>query len=107
MNVKVRRGIEKKIIRQLIEDAIKAGYSITVSDGEETVITQSTEINKIIKVMFSTDEDVLFLHRNNEAGWFGWVRLIYGNDGYDVIADYTVNLEHIMNGANKISEKYQ
>ncbi len=26
----------------------------------------------------------------------GWVRFIYGNDGWDVISDYTTNLEPVM-----------
>jgi hypothetical protein len=27
---------------------------------------------------------------------FAWVRFVYGNDGYDVISDYTTSLEAVL-----------
>ena len=34
----------------------------------------------------------------------GHVFLVYGNDGYDVIADYTLNLEEPLSAANEIAD---
>lgn len=36
----------------------------------------------------------------------GWVYVVMGNDGWDVISDYTTNLEPLMSGANRLAEKY-
>jgi hypothetical protein len=38
---------------------------------------------------------------------FGWVRFIYGNDGWDVINDYTTNLEPVIAGVNALAEKME
>lgn len=37
----------------------------------------------------------------------GWVRMIYGNDGWDVMADYTTNLEDVLTDANKLADKLE
>ena len=55
--------------------------------------------------MFSTDEDYLYVHKGKEKA--GWVRFIYGESGWDVICDYTTNLESLMVEPNKISNKAQ
>ena len=43
------------------------------------------------------DEDTLLVHRprpdQGDYERLGWVKLVYGNDGWDVICDYTVPLE--------------
>jgi hypothetical protein len=37
----------------------------------------------------------------------GWMRFIYGNDGWDVLADYTVNLEPLMPAVNELTDKLE
>jgi len=37
--------------------------------------------------MFTTDDDCLIVVKDGKP--FGWIQFIYGNDGYDVISDYT------------------
>jgi hypothetical protein len=37
---------------------------------------------------------------------FGWVRFIYGNGGWDVINDYTTNLEPWMTNVDAIADQY-
>lgn len=34
----------------------------------------------------------------------GWVRFVYGNDGHDVISDYTTNLESVLEPINAYAE---
>ena len=40
--------------------------------------------------------------------YLGWVWFVYGNDGYDVISDYTANekIEALMVNVNKLADKY-
>ena len=102
MNVENRIKIEKQIVRKIIKDALAAGYLITVSDGEDYVVSKSSHGPTIFAAMFTTDEDVL-IFRNAESGskMVGHVYLVYGNDGYDVICDYTANdaTEAVLAGA--------
>lgn len=120
MSVKMRQEIERKIIKAFVTQAIEAGYNITVDDGEEYPLRNSTSVSEIMKAIMTTDEDRLwidaklthsYLENLKEDVYYvnsalGWVYLVYGNDGWDVIADYTTNLEHLMTEADKISEHY-
>jgi hypothetical protein len=109
MSVKMRQMVEREIAQQFIKDALAAGYTLEVNDGEENTY-KGTDADAILAAMFTTDEDYLFLYlpalANRSGKADGWVRFIYGNDGWDVICDYTTNLEHLMNNVNAISDKY-
>ncbi len=105
MNVKFRQRIERLITRRFIVNALAAGYAITVNDGEEDVLERSHDQHAILGAMFTTDEDRLFLERNNFG--CGWVRFIYGNDGWDVVNDYTTNLQSIMDNVEKTADRLE
>ncbi len=100
MNVEKRQRIERRIAREAIKGLLAEGYKISVFDGEETVLTKSVDPAAIEKAMFSTDEDQFHVERDGgEKPETGWVLFVYGNDGWDVIADNTVNLEPALKGA--------
>jgi hypothetical protein len=100
-----RQEIERQIARKVIADALAAGYAIDVFDSEEYAIEKSTDPEAIIKAMFSTDDDRLYFHKDGKQA--GWVLFIYGNSGWDVISDYTVNLEDLFKGASELSEQLE
>lgn len=105
MNVKLRQELERKIARAFLKRALEEGYSITIENGgDEAELHSSTNLREILKHMFLTDDEHLFLYKDGETG--DWVHFVYGNDGWDVISDYTTTLEYLMDTANKISEKY-
>ncbi|BAR61882.1 hypothetical protein NK6_8735 [Bradyrhizobium diazoefficiens] len=97
--------MERKIARQIIDDGIAAGYTIDVYDGEETVLKRSIDPEAIIAAMFSTDSDMLIFHEGDRRKGSVW--FVYGNTGWDVVADYSTSLEPIMTGADKLSDEYQ
>ena len=106
MDIKKRQETERSIARRFIQDAIRSGCSIDVQDGEEVTLRASTDVEAILKAMFTTDEDRLYLCRDGK--YIGWVYFVYGNDGWDVINDYTVNLEGIMAmGTNKLIDSLE
>ncbi len=106
---------------QIIEGTIKAflfrGYSLGINDGEETTVKHTRNMFKILAAMKTTDEDYLLVYSN--LGIFhdtsssrdirddGWVRFVYGNEGYEVINDYSVNLESVMSEVNDAIDRYQ
>jgi hypothetical protein len=106
MSVKMRQMVEREIITRLVADALAAGYTLGVNDGEETTLQRCKDAGQVLSALFTTDEDWLLVY-DATGKQIGWVRLIYGNDGWDVISDYTVNLESIMQGANEVSDKYE
>jgi hypothetical protein len=87
-------------MRKAIKAFLDAGYKLSVFDGEEVTLKRSTDAEAIFKALRTTDDDYLFVHRGEEKPRCGWVRFVYGNDGYDVISDYTVNLEDVLSPVN-------
>ena len=82
--------IEKKIAKKFVEDTLAKGFSISVNDGEETTVKRSTNRDEILGAMRTTDEDILLIHQGSDSH-LGFVYFVYGNDGTDVISDYTAN----------------
>ncbi|UPT95471.1 hypothetical protein J4G48_0040670 [Bradyrhizobium barranii subsp. apii] len=99
-----RQEIEKQIARKVVDDALAAGYTIDVFDGEEFAVKNSTDAEQIFAAMFSTDDDRLFLTRDGKTAW---VWFIYGNSGWDVISDYNVSLEEVLKGAMKLADELE
>lgn len=103
--IKARQRVERTIARRVVKDAIAAGYEMTINNGGDgNEIEWTSNFKDIVKAMFATDEESLFLRKN---GRMGWVRFIYGNDGWDVVNNYTYNIKEVMEGANKLAEKYE
>ena len=104
MNLQTRIAIEKRIVHRVVKDALRAGYSVSVFDGEEFTLNHSTDSKTILAALMTTDEDTIRLH-DKDGNYQGAVFFVYGNDGYDVIADYSVALEEFLTGANEYAEK--
>ena len=107
MNVKMRQLVERRIARRLVMDAIAVGYAINIDNGGDDyeLPAPSVKTKEILDTMFATDDEKLVMFKDGKR--MGWVWFVYGNDGWDVISDYTTNLEHIMAGASPLSDKYQ
>jgi hypothetical protein len=108
----MRQEVERKIARAFIREAIKQGYAINIDNGAGDTENgyelpePSRDAAAILKAMFATDDERLYLFKAGAAEPCGWCWFVYGNDGWDVITDYTTNLEPLMGPANKLSEKY-
>lgn len=110
--VRKRQNIEVRIVKQIVKDALAAGYALSVDDGgDEVALSQSTSRKDALDALMNTDEDRLIVERFDRTTGAriesGWVRLVYGNDGWDVINDYTLNLEDVLAGANKLAESLE
>ena len=117
MSVKMRQEVEDKIVRQFVKDALAKGYLLAVSlergyDIDEMLIASDDE-NKIMEAAFAGDECHIFVQRKDdlpvEDGQVvsaGYVYCVFGNDGWDVISDYSTNLEELLTEANKIADHY-
>lgn len=81
---------ERAMLITLVHEALKGGNMISVYDGEEWCVKKSTDKQAIHLGLFTTDSDNIVV-RNKDGDRLGAFWLIYGNDGYDVISDYSVN----------------
>ena len=106
---------ETAIIRTLVEDALDRGYVVRHNDGEDWTAlasltehtTKEKETKAIMDEIRATDEESLHFWGPN--GKIGSVLLVYGNDGYDVIADHTATdeMDELVSGATELSEHFQ
>lgn len=108
MSIKIRQRIERTIAERTVEVLLDAGYLLSVNDGEEETLSNSQSPKAILSAMFTTGEDWLIVRKpaGGDSGNVnkGWVRFIYGNDGPDVINDYTTNLEDVLKPVNKLCD---
>jgi len=102
MNRKLETELELRIAREAIKGLLKAGYSVSIDNGEKESPALTNE-QHISSVLFQTDEDWVYAWKEGKR--VGWVLLIYGNV-QDVISDYTVNLEETLKEASDLAESY-
>ena len=100
MNVQRTPEIERQIIQRIVKDALEAGFQITVDDGGDR--TERQAFHRPSRHHGGGDADrrgfpLLQQARLNRSRVGS--RLIYGNDGWDVVNDYTTNLEPLLAGA--------
>jgi hypothetical protein len=108
MSVRMRRIVEREISTAIVNALVAQGFKITVDygDGESAVFSNALTI---LKTMFQGDEDRLYVYDKKQTLAIGWVYLVYGNDGWDVLSDYTTNLEKFIGdgtAVQKIVDKY-
>jgi hypothetical protein len=80
---------ELAIAHRIISNGLKAGYSVSVFDGEEWCLKRSTKRDEIYAALASTDTDQIRF-RNAAGESVGTVLLVWGNDE-DVVGDCTDN----------------
>ena len=78
---------EKQVAVELVRLLLEAGYALTVYDGEEYTVDQSTSSSEVLNALATTGEDVIIADKANNRMSF---ELLYGNaeDGSEVVADY-------------------
>lgn len=92
------RAIEKAIATETIAAVLAAGYEIEVNDGERAALPFSTDPAAILSALFATDEESLICDITHPDGkrHRSFVRFVWGNDGWDCIADHGISLEEVL-----------
>jgi hypothetical protein len=106
MSVKMRQLVEREIATAVVDSLLAAGFALSVENGDDEIFA-SGDAATILAAMFLTDDERLYAEKGGKD--FGWVYFVYGNDGWDVINDYTVNLEPFIGegtAVDKVVEKY-
>lgn len=114
---KIKRELEERIVGQFVQDALAAGYRLAVSlergYDHDTMLVGSTDFADIMAEAFAGDDAHIFVQPaegpTTEGGKVvseGWVYIVLGNDGWDVISDYTTNLAALLANAEAIADQY-
>ncbi len=94
---------ESRIVRAIVTDAIRAGMQVSVYDGQDVTVRLSSKVDEVMRALRTVDEEHLLMYRDGRR--VGSVFLVYGNDGYDVVNDYSLSLEPIMARANALADE--
>lgn len=95
--------MQNQVLRSLIAELLEQGFSLTVDDGEDYPVVKSTDADEVFDALQSVDEEHLRVYKNDNL--YAIVFLVYGNDGYDVIADCHTKLSaHMVKTSALIDE---
>lgn len=95
--VRSRVAIERRIVTSLVNEFAEQGFTFLVDDGgDEYIVCPS--VNEALEALMNTDDDQLGIIDPKVAKTrpIGWIRLVYGNDGWDVMSDWHTNLDQYM-----------
>jgi len=108
MSVKMRQCVERIIARRVILDLKAAGFLLNINNGGDDyeLPRPTNNIKELLAAMFATDDERLYVFRPGQEKPFAWVWFVYGNDGWDVVSDYTTNIDAYMKGASELANKY-
>ena len=95
-SVRPRVALEIAIVRRLLAAFIEAGYEVRADNGEGPHVAGS--IDEMVDELFAVDEAHIRVRRN---GVGSFVFLVFGNDGWDVVNDYGVSVESIVDPVMK------
>jgi len=109
----VRQNIERKVVRHLIREMKKAGWSIAkINDGgepdEDILHPNETEA---MDTVFSVDESTIYFSKGE---LIRCAVIILGNDGYDCITDNSCSnpkleeddFEKVMDQVQEYADKF-
>lgn len=108
MNYQTRVKIEKTIVKKIVGSAIANGYKVSVWDGDEWACRFETDNGAIMASLFHTDIEHIHIDDSN-CQTVGRICLVYGNNGYDVVADHTDSsrIDEILESANAYAEQME
>jgi hypothetical protein len=91
-----RINVEQQIVIKTVQTLLAAGYQLNVFNGgdEPELPTDSSDLATVTAAMMETDDEKLAVSQDGHNA--GWVYFVYGNSGWDVISDYTTNLEDVL-----------
>jgi len=106
MSVKMRQIVEREMVEAVIDDLLATGFKIAIDNGgDDYEVDFTSNRKKLVEGIMATDEERLYVSRNGKNA-VGWVYFIYGEDGWDVMNDYTVNLEPYFKKMKEVFKKY-
>lgn len=82
---------EAKRTLQIIAAAIKAGFKVSLFNGEYYSVKRSVNLAEFKAEVQATDEDLIILRDSVTDVIVGKVLLVYGNSVEELVCDYSEN----------------
>ena len=100
-----RLVVERAIVRAAVLEALKQGWKLeSVYNGADDFPITVTSLEQVEAEAFVADDAVVRFNNGTRTAWFHFV---YGNSGWDVISDYTVNLDAVVNAIEPLVARYE
>lgn len=93
-SVRARARLELTIVNALIARAAETGAKLAVHATYEEN-EYSDEPYDVKSALFDLDDATVVVN-DAQGESMGWVRLVFGNDGWDLISDYSARLESFL-----------
>ena len=105
-SVRHRARIELKLVNALIRRAKEFKYDFFIYEEDTIDSLVATSPKEFKTELFNLDDATLIVIREDNIQ-MGWIKLVFGNDGYDLISDYTTNLEDFLKPINEYADKLE
>lgn len=98
---RARALLELAIVDVLIEAVRDSRYFFELDDQEQDEDTSTIDGLKL--ALFNRDDAMLNVYQVR-GSFKGWIKLVFGNDGWDLISDYSANLEEFLVPVEKVAK---
>ncbi len=107
MDTETRIQIETVIVRNAMDSLIEQGYSVaTYVDSDMSELSSPTRsTDEIMDLLMESDEDTVIVSMGRSR--IGTLQFVYGNDGWDVLSDYSTALEDTLQRTGSLAERLQ
>lgn len=102
VGVRPRARMELKIVNRLLKLCKKEGYTVKIAEYEDNGERTPKDLKGAI---FNLDEARLFLSKDGKSQ--GWIYLVLGNSGYDLVSDYTTNLDGFLKPVMELADRLE
>lgn len=104
--IRQRIIMERAVIRRAITDILAAGNWVRVFYGDSEYGCDKTDnLDIAMRAIGACDDEHLLVFRNSSDRTWSSVWFVYGNAGYEVIADNGERVEPLLAGANAFADE--
>lgn len=99
--------VDRLIAERIILCCLDQNYEVRVHDGEGWNGPATKDFIILVSRLFEADVTSLYIYPPNSRQHTGWVLLIGGESGWDVINDHSMSIEPLLKEANKLAEEFE
>lgn len=104
--------MERLLVRATLESLLRAGFNLRIEHDPD--LGFSIDRGKLFDSAISVDDCRIVAYRPKiiladgsavDGDRVGWVRFVFGNDGWDALADNALSLEPYLEGVNELADR--
>lgn len=113
--IQERIVMERAVVRHAVKEIFAYGpdYLVRVHNGDDFACTHTRDLRVVMEAIMQTDEEHIYVYKKTGAlakrGFpltkIGWMFLVYGNAGWEVICDHTLTLGEMLRETDKYTDK--